>query len=488
MSLINNMLKGLERQRAESPEERDYSVLEELSAVDYQELTSRRRGPPIGIGLSLFLIVLVAGTFSYAVMFKKDDPSPKSEFAQVDEVTQVSAYAGKPVDTKPEKEQVDVPASSADTSTVNKNLLLKMDATLEMLPLDNDAPLKWRERTVAVTDIRLNEEHEALKLGLSLADETKYLIYTLQNPNRAVIELADAKYEGVLPDVNDLQGINAIRQRRMDDGTYKLVLESDHEILIESSALDTASDGYMLLVEMLNESGVASTSNTEDPDPPISRVGTFTKSPAGDKLAAPALVKGISEASSQTDVLIYEGRKLYQEGRVKQGLEKIAEAVQREPEHVRARTTLAVLLLEQGKNAMAKKVLAEGLSVKPDQSEWAKVLGRALYSEDRLEQAKTVLESASPPLSDDPDYHALYAGVLQAVEDHARAAIVYRNLLKYGGDNGTWWLGLAMSLEAMARDNDAIVAYRNALNAPEMNPDSAEFIKRRLQSLEQQSS
>ena len=69
----------------------------------------------------------------------------------------------------------------------------------------------------------------------------------------------------------------------------------------------------------------------------------------------------------------------------------------------------------------------------------------------------------------------------------ARAAIVYRNLLKYGGNNGAWWLGLAISLEAMARESDAITAYRNALNTPGIRSNSAEFIKNRLQDLERQS-
>ncbi len=76
---------------------------------------------------------------------------------------------------------------------------------------------------------------------------------------------------------------------------------------------------------------------------------------------------------------------------------------------------------------------------------------------------------------------------LQGLEDHARAAIVYRNLLQYGGSNGSWWLGLAISLEAMARDSDAAVAYRNALNAPEITADSRRFIKDRLRGLEQRS-
>jgi len=374
-----------------------------------------------------------------------------------------------------------------DSSLSVAGFALKLDPSMTQSAAGIPATDK-EESTISVSGVRLERGDKGPKLELKLPVKTKYLMYTLKNPHRVVLELSNAKYKGALPDISAMQGISGIRQRMEEDGTYKLILESEREIRIDKSEMGDARDGYLLQVDMAYAPTEANGRAVADAGGAAastgSSTGTFSKSPVSSDVAAREKGAG---ASSDVDVLIYQGRKLYQQGEIRKGLEQIIRAVELEPGHTSARTTLAMLLLQQGKEVAAREILAEGLSIKPGNSEWAKVLARILYNDGNLKEARTILEEAAPPISGNLDYHALYAGVLQGLGDHARAAIVYRNLLKYGGSNGAWWLGLAISLEAMSRETDAAVAYRNALNTPGIKPGSAEFIKGRLQSLKQRS-
>ena len=47
-------------------------------------------------------------------------------------------------------------------------------------------------------------------------------------------------------------------------------------------------------------------------------------------------------------------------------------------------------------------------------------------------------------------------------------------------DSGVWWMGLAISLEAMGDDGVAIVAYRKALNGHAMTADLQRYASERI--------
>ncbi|MEX2524894.1 MAG: tetratricopeptide repeat protein [Gammaproteobacteria bacterium] len=487
MSLINNMLQGLERRREETGSDAFDPLLGELSAVDHEELTARERARGLGLWAVFFLVLLVLLFSVFSINLQKDRNSPEPETVLHEGIPGGSSDNMVLSNTAIAPKSINIPAAESDPH--GPGVSLKLDSAME-LPAGDALVKRNREGPVPVDDISMDGDGNELNLSLSLPVKAKYLMYTLPNPHRVILELSNARYDGALPDIGRLDGIHAIRQRMEEDGTYKLVLESEREILIDNAQMKHGDAGYVLQIDMAyaEEAESMAVSMDDVPDekaPEREQAGTFSKSPAGKK--DQTKTDEVTKTASPVDVLVYEGRKLYQEGNIREGIGRIIEAVQRDPEHAGARKSLAVLLLEQNRRAEAKELLVEGLRISPGQSDWARTLARILYDEGNLKQARAVLEGAVPPLRANLDYHALYAGILQSMEEHARAAMVYRNLLKYGGNNGSWWLGLAISLEAMARKNDAIIAYRNALNTPEIKADSEQFIKNRLRNLNQRS-
>lgn len=486
MSLINNMLHGLERRREETGDDAFDPVLGELSAVEHEELMSRGRTPGLGVWAVIFFLLFVLLFSVFSINLQKDRAAPVPETVRYEGSSSTGGTARNTYSVNPGAEPGSANSASGKSKPYDAGVFLKLDPGMD-LPA-NVTIKRNREAPVDVNDISMNSNGNNLNLSLSLPVKAKYLMYTLPNPHRVVLELSNARYDGALPDIGMLDGIHAIRQRMEEDGTYKLVLESEREVLIDRAEMNRREEGYVLQVDMayayeaVTSSGIVSVEKTTESE----HAGTFSKSPAGTGKRTKG-ERAANKTASRADVLVYEGRKLYQEGNVREGISKIIKAVEQDPEHTGARKSLAVLLLEQNRRAQAKELLVEGLRINPGQAEWARLLARILYDEGNLKQARAVLEGAAPPIRANLDYHALYAGILQSMGEHTRAAIVYRNLLKYGGNNGSWWLGLAISLEAMARNSDAVVAYRNALNTPGIKADSEQFIKNRLRSLNQKS-
>lgn len=486
MSLINKMLHDLESRRAVPAGERG-DVLDDIHAVSEEELGHHKGVRPVTI---VFFVVVIAACLAFILDNGAYQP-PGMKAQPAPSAHRSPAPAAKPAGSTPQR-----------PSGPGFNLRLDPGRDLPVAAGGGASP------RLAVGSVRLKKYAGLINLELGLPAEDRYLVYTLNDPSRVVLELNDARYSGALPDIGRLDGVRAVRQREEDDGTYRLVVETDKPMLINSTNMNRTESGYLLQVSITPEKLAAAdaplaadrtrspspTSGTvanADTPPQVSRTGSMHITPVPNLNAAEEPDNtddgADGDGADRITRMVYEGRKLYQDGDVDKGLNKLLNAVKQAPADVNARSTLAVLLLEQGRDSMSKYILEEGLNTHPQESQWAMILGRELYSEGKLDEAQQILEEASPSMANHEDYYALYAGVLQARKEHTRAAVVYRNLLRQHPSNGAWWLGLAISLEAMSRKDDAITAYKHALNTPQLNPDSERFAKDRLNRLSRKS-
>ena len=84
---------------------------------------------------------------------------------------------------------------------------------------------------------------------------------------------------------------------------------------------------------------------------------------------------------------------------------------------------------------------------------------RALSSSER---AVALLEQVPPDISLDAEYHEIYAVALQMTEQFEAASLVYEVLLQLDDRNANWWMGLAMSRDAVGDFEEAESAYAMA--------------------------
>jgi MSHA biogenesis protein MshN len=170
-----------------------------------------------------------------------------------------------------------------------------------------------------------------------------------------------------------------------------------------------------------------------------------------------------------------------QEGRVSDAAAGFERAVQIDPRHEGARQTLVGLLIESNRRDDALRVLEAGLVQDPRQPAMAMLLAR-LQIERGASGIETLMRTL-PHAAGNAGYHAFLAGALQRAERHREAAEQYQAALRLAPENGVWWMGLGISLQAEKRTAQALEAYQRAASAPGLTPQLQAFVERKLQQL-----
>ena len=146
------------------------------------------------------------------------------------------------------------------------------------------------------------------------------------------------------------------------------------------------------------------------------------------------------------------------------------------------RKTLATILMAQRNDAAAREVLESGLKLAPNFGPFKKLYARLLLSSE-AERAVTLLEQVPPELALDTEYHEIYAAALQMSAQFEAASLVYEALLQLDDRNARWWMGLAVSRDAVGDFEEAESAYAMASHFGARNLVLSQYGEARLNAL-----
>jgi MSHA biogenesis protein MshN len=155
-------------------------------------------------------------------------------------------------------------------------------------------------------------------------------------------------------------------------------------------------------------------------------------------------------------------------------------AIKEDPTWAPPRQALLASMLERQRLDEAEALLREGVERNPTQLDLAMQLAQLQVQRTNYSGALETLQRAAPQAGGSADYLGLEAAVLQRLNRHREAATAYEGALRLAPQNGVWWMGLAISLEAEGRISDAAAAYRRARDSGTLNAELTRFVEQKL--------
>ena len=171
------------------------------------------------------------------------------------------------------------------------------------------------------------------------------------------------------------------------------------------------------------------------------------------------------------------------QGHTDQAIAGMQLAVRQDPDYLPARRALSDLLIEQHRLPEAGAVLAEGLSRDSSRWELALSLARIQVEWNALGEAAETLRKSAPYASGNAAYRGFHAGVLEHLGRYDEAIGEYGAALHLLPGSGTWWMGMGLSLAAVARTVEARDAFQLAKASGNLSPELVQFVDQRVREL-----
>jgi len=190
-------------------------------------------------------------------------------------------------------------------------------------------------------------------------------------------------------------------------------------------------------------------------------------------------------ATQKAKNLYQSGYKYILTGNALKAQEELRNALIILPGHNKSRELLAGIYIKNGQIVEARTLLQYGMRISPAHTIYAKLYARILMDQNDIVRAISVLLRNPPAIGVDADYHALLAALYQKNKQHQQAATVYSKLLKLRDTNGVWWLGMAISLEALGNKSQAMLAYDKAKKSGNLGKGLAQYTDQRVIALKE---
>ncbi len=171
---------------------------------------------------------------------------------------------------------------------------------------------------------------------------------------------------------------------------------------------------------------------------------------------------------------------LLQQGKAAEASDDLEAALKLDPQHIGARQALIGVLLDNKRADDAIRITREGLGLDLRQPGLAMILARLQLEKGELHPAIDTLQRTLPYAADHADYQAFLAALLQRDDKHKQAIEHYLQALQKAPQNGVWWMGLGISLQADQRLVEAREAFTRAKATSTLSPELLAFIDARL--------
>jgi tetratricopeptide (TPR) repeat protein len=262
---------------------------------------------------------------------------------------------------------------------------------------------------------------------------------------------------------------------------------------------DSETPGFDILITASYRPSAVTT--TDQPTPPPQVEVITQEEPPGPSASVsavappPAIVPSLEERSTPVRVnreLSLEERDrnnsqnaliMATGGQMTEAYRQLLTFLEANPEAHQSRETLGKLLFAQQEYVQAAVVIDQGLARAPNNAAFKKIKARLLMQAADPAQALALMRNVPPSVAADTEYHELLAQLYQQQNFHREAVAAYQDLLRTNRQQGRWWTGLGISLEAQDMDTDALASYQQALQTGNLDRNLRQFVQSRINNL-----
>ena len=477
MSLITQLLQDLESRRSR-PSPAGGDSLRDLiwpgdradSAPAVGLMAQISRSPILRLAVlgSLLLLVALLLWGAWRVFAPQTASKPAAELLAPSVVAPVPAPAA--IETA-------IPAAPTPV-TPNEPAAVTPTA---VAPPPEATPAVAVSKVTQIQDLRLSVLTDHTRLVL---DATAPLAHQISvEPDRVVIDLEHAALDKPLPVLDLQKGLLKQVQAEPQGAGLRLTLSLKSAVTARTLALAPEQDyGHRLVIDLYP----VTTQGHRDPVAQDSASPAATPAPSPPQPAArasgPRSLKQAHRlsAAEQAEQDYLNAVQLLQQDKPGAAEVLLRKVLAHDAEHLKAREALADALLKRALVKQAETVLAAGIKINPEYLLFTKLYARVLLDQGDASAALTALEDQAASAAQDPEYQAFLAALYQRIERHNDAISAYRKALARQPQQGVWWMGLGISLEATQQPPEALEAYRNAQNRGTLAPAVLDFVKARI--------
>ena len=203
-----------------------------------------------------------------------------------------------------------------------------------------------------------------------------------------------------------------------------------------------------------------------------------------DKPRSLAIEKVQLSPEQQKDLLKNKAQKAEAIGNLTQATELWQQIRQLEPARSEAYFELSRLAQVQRNDFAAVQVLEQALASGIQDPKLSMALAALALKQQDWAKALSYLHY-EPDIFNYTDFYALKAAALQKTSQHPQAVQVFQQLARQQPEQARWWLGMALSYDAMSQSEQALHAYRQvAVNGVGLSAQSLDYVKKRIAALE----
>ncbi len=399
---------------------------------------------------------------------------------------------------------------------LERQQVLNDEAQALLVPRDVEskpATLVAQEKSqepVRIEQLAVSETEKGARIEIGLSQALQHRVLAIDEQEIA-IELPGAQLTQLLPSVTDNGLISAIDVASREQGlklnirlaqsatfqTYLLNQEDSVRLIVDFILENTKVPGGQPAVKDTGEpvsSAVPTPPETSDQPAPDKELDKSQEPLTDDSpvSAAPKNSAPPASFSKTTAVLSVEEKDrivaqqaagLIREGQYDNAVKQLQGFLAETPGALKTRVLLARLYLQQGNYSAVETLLTAGLDARPGYGPFVISMARVLMEQRKNSDALALLKKHESNLKTDIGFLSLLAPLLQREASHSEAVSVFGALLRHDESNAQWWIGQAISLEALGKRQQALQAYLRARRIPQIDARLREYASNRIAQL-----